>query len=64
MISGVLTTTVFSERLIAKRVQAFWAALQRDEFITDAAADAGTYRKEGARWLAGAGGVGHGVAAT
>jgi hypothetical protein len=57
MISGVLTMTVFSERLIAERVQAFWAVLQRGEFITDAAADAGTYRKKGARWLAAAGGV-------
>jgi hypothetical protein len=57
MISGVLTMTVFSERLIAERLQAFWAVLQRGEFITDAAADAGTYRKKGARWLAAAGGV-------
>jgi hypothetical protein len=29
MISVVLTMMVFSERLTAERVQAFWAALQR-----------------------------------
>src|ERR1700738_1272886 len=57
MISGVLAMTVFSEQLTAERLQAFWAALRRGEFITDAAADAGTYRKKGARWLAAAGGV-------
>jgi transposase, IS30 family len=38
-------------------VQPFWAALQAGEFITDAAARVGTYRKKGARWLAAAGGV-------
>ncbi len=48
---------VFTERMINERVQAFWAALQRGEFITDAAAEAGTYRKKGARWVAAAGGV-------
>jgi IS30 family transposase len=31
--------------------------MQRGEFITDAAAEAGTYRKRGARWLAAEGGV-------
>jgi IS30 family transposase len=31
--------------------------MQRGEFITDAAAEAGTYRKMGARWLAAEGGV-------
>jgi hypothetical protein len=31
--------------------------MQRGEFITDAAAEAGTYRKKGARWLVAAGGV-------
>ena len=49
--------TVFSERMVAETVQTFWAALQRGEFITDAAEMAGTYRKKGARWLAAAGGV-------
>jgi IS30 family transposase len=35
----------------------FWAALQRGEFIADAAAEAGTYLKQGSRWVAAAGGV-------
>jgi transposase, IS30 family len=35
----------------------FWAALQRGEFITDAAEGVGTYRKKGARWMAAEGGV-------
>jgi IS30 family transposase len=38
-------------------VQPFWAALQRGEFISDAAAQAGTYRKQGTRWVAACGGV-------
>lgn len=47
---------VFTESMINERVQAFWAALQRGEFITDAAAaEAGTFRKKGARWMAAAG---------
>ncbi len=45
---------VFTESMINERFQAFWAALQRGEFITDAAAEAGTYRKKGARWMAAA----------
>ena len=40
---------VFTESMINERFQAFWAALQRGEFITDAAAEAGTYRKKGAQ---------------
>jgi IS30 family transposase len=47
----------FSERMVPEVAQTFWAAMQRGEFITDAAAEAGTYRKMGARWLAAAGGV-------
>jgi DNA-binding CsgD family transcriptional regulator len=43
--------------MITEVVQRFWAAMQRGEFITDAAAEAGTYRKKGARWLVAAGGV-------
>ena len=39
---------VFSERMVAEIVQPFWAALQRGEFITDAAEQVGTYRKKGA----------------
>ena len=42
---------VFTESMINERFQAFWAALQRGEFITDAAAEAGTYRKKGASWM-------------
>jgi hypothetical protein len=33
--------TVFSERMVADTVQTFWAALQRGEFIADAAKLAG-----------------------
>jgi IS30 family transposase len=43
--------------MVPEVAQTFWAAMQRGEFITDAAAEAGTYRKMGARWLAAAGGV-------
>jgi IS30 family transposase len=43
--------------MVTEVVQRFWAAMQRGEFITDAAAEAGTYRKKGARWLVAAGGV-------
>ena len=48
---------VFTNRMIPERVQPFWAALQRGEFITDAAAEVGTYRKKGTRWVAACGGV-------
>jgi hypothetical protein len=37
----------FNERMVTDVVQTFWAAMQRGEFITDAAAEAGTYRKKG-----------------
>jgi IS30 family transposase len=47
----------FSDQTVTEVVQRFWAAMQRGEFITDAAAEAGTYRKKGARWLVAAGGV-------
>ncbi len=53
--SGLMTR--FSERMVPEVVQRFWAAMARGEFITDAAAEAGTYRKQGTRWLAAAGGV-------
>jgi hypothetical protein len=56
MTKGV-TMTVFSERMVAETVQTLWAALQRGEFITDAAQLAGTYRKKGTRWLTTASGV-------
>ncbi len=47
----------FTDLMVPERVQPFWAALQRGEFITDAAAEVGTYRKRGTRWVAAAGGV-------
>ncbi len=47
----------FSERMVTEVVQQFWAAMARGEFITDAAAEAGTYRMKGARWLRAEGGV-------
>jgi len=47
----------FSERMVPEVVQVFWAAIQRGEFITDAAAEVGTYRVRGARWLRAEGGV-------
>ena len=37
--------------MITENVQVFWAELQRGEFITDAAVAAGTYRKQGSRWV-------------
>jgi len=47
----------FSDRMVPEVYQRFWEAMARGEFITDAAAEAGTYRKMGARWLAACGGV-------
>jgi len=49
--------TRFSDWMIAENLQVFWAAMARGDFITDAAEQAGTYRKKGARWLVAAGGV-------
>jgi len=43
--------------MLPEIVQPFWAALQRGEFIVDAAAQVGTYRKKGTRWVAAHGGV-------
>jgi IS30 family transposase len=43
--------------MVPEVYQTFWAAMARGEFITDAAAEAGTYRRKGAGWLAAAGGV-------
>ena len=48
---------VFTWRMVPEVVQPFWAALQRGEFITDAAEGVGTYRKKGARWMVAEGGV-------
>jgi IS30 family transposase len=47
----------FSQRMVTEVEQQFWAAMARGEFITDAAAQAGTYRMQGARWLRAEGGV-------
>ena len=47
----------FSYRMVPEVYQVFWAGMARGEFITDAAAEAGTYRKQGTRWLFAAGGV-------
>jgi hypothetical protein len=37
--------------MIAENQQAVWAAMQRGQFITDTAEQAGTNRKKGARLL-------------
>ena len=35
----------FSDRMVPEVVQVFWAAMARGEFVTAAAAEAGTYRE-------------------
>ncbi len=35
----------FSDRMVTEVEQRFWAAMARGEFITDAAAQAGTYAR-------------------
>jgi IS30 family transposase len=47
----------FVNAQVPEVVQPFWAALQRGEFIADAAVQVGTYRKQGTRWVAACGGV-------
>src|SRR5471030_512676 len=47
----------FSQRMVTEVVQQFWAAMARGEFITHAAAEAGTHRMMGTRWLRAEGGV-------
>ena len=47
----------FRNHMVSENVQVFWAALQRGEFITDAVVAAGTYRKQGTRWVIANGGV-------
>ena len=47
----------FVNAQVPEVVQPFWAALQRGEFIVDAAVQAGTYRKQGTRWVAACGGI-------
>jgi IS30 family transposase len=41
----------FSDRMVPEVVQVFWAAIARGEFVTAAAAEAGTYREKGTRWV-------------
>jgi transposase, IS30 family len=41
----------FSDRMVREMVQMFWAAIARGEFVTAAAAEVGTYREKGTRWL-------------
>src|SRR5450755_4940975 len=48
---------LFSSRMISEVVQPFWEALQRGEFIGEAAESVGSYREMGGRWIAAAGGV-------
>ena len=47
----------FSNQLVAEAIQPFWAALQAGEFLTDAAALAGSHRHRGLVWVREAGGV-------
>jgi transposase, IS30 family len=47
----------FSNQLVAEAIQPFWAALQAGEFLTEAAALAGTHRHRGLAWVREAGGV-------
>jgi transposase, IS30 family len=47
----------FVNAQVPEVMQPFWAALQRGEFIADAAAQVGTYRQQGTRWVAACGGV-------
>jgi IS30 family transposase len=47
----------FSDRMVPEVVQVFWAAIARGEFVTAAAAEAGTYREKGTRWLAAENGI-------
>jgi len=47
----------FSSKLVAELFQPFWSAWQAGEFLTDAAALAGTHRHRGLAWVREAGGV-------
>ncbi len=47
----------FGGYMVPEVHQKFWEAMARGEFITDAAQGAGSYRKQGARWLVACGGV-------
>ena len=50
-------TVRFSNQLVPELYQPFWAAWQSGDFLTDAAAVAGTHRHRGLAWLRQAGGV-------
>ena len=50
-------TVRFSNQLVAELIQPFWAAWLGGEFLTDAAALAGTNRHRGLQWVQSAGGV-------
>jgi transposase, IS30 family len=52
-----MTSMRFSNQLVPELYQPFWAAWQAGEFLTDAAAVAGTHRHRGLAWLRAAGGV-------
>ena len=41
----------FSYRMVPEVYQVFWAGMAAGEFINDAAIAAGSYRKQGTRWL-------------
>ena len=47
----------FCYRMVPEVYQVFWAGMAAGEIINDAAIAAGSYRKQGSRWLAAAGGV-------
>ncbi|MDV8070641.1 hypothetical protein R4P64_29325 [Rhodococcus sp. IEGM 1366] len=47
----------YSHRMVPEIFQTFWAAMAAGEFITDATAAAGTFTKQGSRWLTACGGV-------
>ena len=53
---------VFTDRMRPEVMQPFWAALQRGEFISQAAEGVGTYRVKGRRWILAEYGSGRGVA--
>jgi transposase, IS30 family len=55
---------VFSDRMVPEVYQTFWAAMARGEFITDAAAEAGTYRRRAPAGWPRRAACGHGVAGT
>ena len=53
----VLHMAKYSHRMVPEIFQTFWSGMAAGEFITGAAEAAGSYRKQGARWLAACGGV-------